>query len=175
MSQFILTDSPSALPGSCFLCGSSNREFFIDLGRSVEFHGAVYICVDECLREIVSLTGFITPDKAFDLQRENSTFKTQVQTLSQEVTGLKAIVDGYRQLNFDDFLSDSLTDDSGDGSSSPEASKGSTAHSDVVAESERGTVPDSSTGEDGAVESSNDETMGDVRSGPAFSSTLPEL
>lgn len=61
--RYQITASPAALPGSCFICNSSGREFFIDLQMQFEFHGAVYIC-NVCVEELARMMGMISSAQA---------------------------------------------------------------------------------------------------------------
>lgn len=58
-----IVNSPTSLPGICFICRSPNRETFIDTGISLDFEGAVYICC-ECVRQFAQSYGYTTPDQS---------------------------------------------------------------------------------------------------------------
>lgn len=105
MGKYALLDSPQAAPGSCKYCGSSSRQLFIDTGTHEEFHGRVYICVDECLREMVQLTGFITPEQSIILNQRLNEALTIIEQREKTIRGMEQIINGY-QLSFDDFLTD---------------------------------------------------------------------
>lgn len=94
MNRFNLTDSPAALPGCCFICRSENRELYIDVNLSVDFednypvYGAVYLC-DECIREMVNHFGFITPDRAMQIQAENVELQRTLDGTLEKIEALK--------------------------------------------------------------------------------------
>lgn len=119
---FKLTDSPQALPGSCRFCGSSSRKFFIDTELYEDFHGRIYICVDECLREMVQLTGFITPEQAATNQARLREALELLERRDKTIQGMEQIINGY-QLSFDDFLVDDPRADAPDVEPAPEPEK----------------------------------------------------
>lgn len=92
-----LTTAPEALPGSCFKCGAANREFFIDLGMSFEFHGAVYIC-SECVIEMSALSGFVSREEISQLVIEKEKLGTENFVLQKRIDGQGKIIDGLRTL-----------------------------------------------------------------------------
>lgn len=160
MAKFNLTDTPHALPGCCFLCRSSDRELYIDVNLSVEpedmypEYGAVYICVDECLREIVGLTGFITPDQAQAIARQNRELTETVDALvtsAVAVEEVKGIVDGFLTAYGDLLAANSIVTDSN-------VSEDSEPSVEEPSESDGG--PEES--EQGPSEQSNDEGVVDV-------------
>lgn len=93
---------PAALPGSCYICGSADREYYIDTKLSVEFHGAMYFC-NLCIGEMATLVGFMAPEiaesirqRTFQLEKESETLKNQVNGLEQAVNGFFAAGFGSR-------------------------------------------------------------------------------
>lgn len=100
-----LTYSPSALPGSCYFCGSGNREFYIDTNLSVEFHGAMYIC-NLCGNELALLMRYISHDEYKELKRQNESAHELVYQLRVKLDAaeeaLRGLVNaGYRYDNGD--------------------------------------------------------------------------
>lgn len=89
-----LTDSPEALPGSCFICGNASRDSYIDTGISIEFHGAIYLC-NTCLEEAAQLLGFIVPREAARLRLENDDYRTEIYNLKRQLDGLEMAVNGF--------------------------------------------------------------------------------
>lgn len=89
----ILTSSPQALPGSCYFCGSSNRESFVDTQISIDFHGALYIC-DICTRGMGAMVGMLSAEDAEKIYRKLAELETETYNLKKERDGLKAAVDG---------------------------------------------------------------------------------
>lgn len=92
-----LMPEPMALPGCCFKCraGSNNRDFFVDLEFSIDFHGAVYIC-NECIAEMAHAAGYILPEEARRLRFETNFYKEEVEELTTKVFGLEQAIDGLR-------------------------------------------------------------------------------
>lgn len=91
-----LTQSPEALPGSCFIaaCGSASRANYIDTGMSMEFHGAVYIC-DQCLAEMARLLGFSTQMDTFELRNRIDQLERQNYEYRRQLDGLEMVVNGF--------------------------------------------------------------------------------
>lgn len=92
-----LMPEPMALPGCCFKCraGSNNRDFFVDLEFSIDFHGAVYIC-NECIAEMAHAAGYTLPEEARKLKFEANFFKEEVEELTTKIFGLEQAIDGLR-------------------------------------------------------------------------------
>ena len=44
---------PSALPGKCGVCGSAERQKFIDTNLSFDYYGALYIC-NQCVQAMAT-------------------------------------------------------------------------------------------------------------------------
>lgn len=102
-----LTTGPEALPGSCFKCGSANRDFFIDLGMSFEFHGAVYIC-SECITEMASLSGFVSKEEISQIILDKEHLSEENFILVKRIDGQRKIIDGLRDLGDADRASSNL-------------------------------------------------------------------
>lgn len=80
---------PGALPGECFLCAgdSTTREWFIDTGRQMEFHGAVYIC-NECLLEMAAMVGCASQVETTALVEAHMLLEQKVFGLETELAGM---------------------------------------------------------------------------------------
>ncbi len=94
-----LTSAPEALPGACYLCGSGSRALYVDLGRDVEFHGAMYLCVDECLREIKNMFDWRTPEECELILEDNKRLHEANFQFLKRIAGLERLLDGYRALD----------------------------------------------------------------------------
>lgn len=70
-ARWTVVQFPAALPGDCLLCHGSpdNRDWFVDVGFSMDWYGAVYLCCD-CIIEITNIVGFLTPDQATQIKTE---------------------------------------------------------------------------------------------------------
>ena len=88
-----LVETPQALPGSCFFCGSASRESYVDTLKQVEFHGAMYIC-DLCLLDMARLVGLISPEETETLRKNNEKLKEVLFKRDQEIESLRRAVDG---------------------------------------------------------------------------------
>lgn len=89
-----LTESPQALPGSCMLCGSGNRKLYVDTGFSIEFHGAVYLCVDHCVNLMAGMAMFLSPQRYSELIEENEHLKDTLFQDQKKFDGLEKAFHG---------------------------------------------------------------------------------
>lgn len=85
MSSFNVVATPTALPGQCRVCGSANKEWYLDTGYSEEFVGAIYYC-NECIAHIARVCGYLTPEDAEKL-------KARTQEAEHEVYQLRKLLD----------------------------------------------------------------------------------
>lgn len=61
LSRFqIVEGNPPHLPHKCATCGSINGTF-IDFQLDLEFYGTVYLCLDNCIRQIANELGYRSP------------------------------------------------------------------------------------------------------------------
>lgn len=91
--KFRITVAPEALPGCCYLCRGTSREFFIDTDMHIEFHGAVYFC-SECIREIAQSVGYEVPERVKQLKERLSELESINVNLLIERDGLEKAIDG---------------------------------------------------------------------------------
>lgn len=94
MGRYYITDSPQALPGSCFHCGSGSRESYIDCGMSVEFVGAIYLCC-ECVAEMARMYGYMTPEEVKTMVNQVERLKTDVYEYKRQLDGMEMVVNGF--------------------------------------------------------------------------------
>jgi hypothetical protein len=57
VGRFQLLPAPLMLPGVCACCGAGNKPV-IDFGLQLEWHGAVYLCID-CITEAGTVVGLV--------------------------------------------------------------------------------------------------------------------
>lgn len=157
----ILTHSPSALPGSCYLCGSASREAYVDTNRQVEFHGAMYLC-NLCIAEMSQLLGFTTPDQAEGLRQELETTRVDLFNAQREAAGLWKAVDGLRNAG---VCPDPVAHVHPDSVARMVVPSEASAKSDNSAERDAGSgTVDMGHGTGAAHESVHDENVGELRS-----------
>lgn len=163
--MFSLVDVPTALPGSCYLCGSGTKQPFIDWGVSIDFHGALYTC-RECTESVANLLGMASKEHYTSvlghnarLNAENLELTIKNRALQQVVTSMQLAGFNEPIPNSDDQLSLPIAD--------PEP--------DLLADDQE---PDSSArattefldfGTGTSDESRNDEGMDELRSTPSKS------
>jgi hypothetical protein len=58
VSRVQILPVPVAEPGVCALCGSGNKPV-IDFGKQLDWYGAVYFCVADCMRELAESMGYV--------------------------------------------------------------------------------------------------------------------
>jgi hypothetical protein len=92
--SYVVVESPTAAPGSCKKCGGSSKEWFIDMGHSEEFHGAVYYC-NECMDDIARACGYLPSQdreaieaKIENLLAETFDWKTRYEALENSLDSL---------------------------------------------------------------------------------------
>lgn len=101
MARFRRTTAPEALPGCCFICRGTSREFFIDIDVDIQyperspFDGAAYLC-SECLRELAQMAGYKVPEQVDQDKELINTLETLNFQLLTRVDGLEKAVDGLR-------------------------------------------------------------------------------
>lgn len=102
-----LVDTPTALPGSCKICGTGDpgRGPFLDTLTSEEYHGAVYYC-RECCLEIARLFGCLPPNECQILKDTNETLQERVANQVKTIDGLERAIDGLRSAGYSNGLSD---------------------------------------------------------------------
>lgn len=96
--MFKLTDTPSAIPGSCYFCGSASRNSYVDTGSSVEFHGAMYICVT-CVLEMARLFDLASVEEVKALRVDNECYLQLVEEQNNRLKAAEEVINGYRNLN----------------------------------------------------------------------------
>lgn len=152
----------TALPGECFFCGSSDRKFYLETGIDVEFVGALYICLDECVREFANVAGFLSAQQSKSLRETNVTLSLRVEEQTRKIVALERVVDELRNANSIIVSSDDITVDSDGSDSANEADV--SGQPDGTQEELRKGPSELSTGEGETPESSNDEGVGELRS-----------
>lgn len=104
--MFQVVETPIALPGSCYFCGSGDKSPYIDWGVSIDFHGALYTCF-ECTGAVASLLGWVprevharvieTSDELIarnlDLEIENRELHQAIEHLSKAGFVIESIPD----------------------------------------------------------------------------------
>lgn len=91
---FSLILTPQALPGKCGGCGKAKWEQgFIDTGLQFDFYGALIFC-GECVLDMASKFGFITPEAADHLRSQIEALQTETVTQREALLGLEDAVDG---------------------------------------------------------------------------------
>lgn len=96
MGKISVTSSPSALPGSCFNCGSGNREWYVDFDLFLDFHGRLYLC-NLCVIECSGHAGYVEPDEKVHLleqrlmsaMREKAELREKLDNVSRIVSGIE--------------------------------------------------------------------------------------
>ena len=102
--MFSLVDTPTALPGSCYLCGSGEKAPFIDWGVSIEFYGALYTC-SECTASVASLLGMVTREKQASLIQHLDQLNAENVDLQMKNYALKQALEAMRIVGVDEPVS----------------------------------------------------------------------
>lgn len=92
--QFVLMQSPGALPGKCGGCGKATEpRGFIDTGFDADFYGVLYYCY-ECVLDMASKFGFVTPEVVEELKRRIGELEVETTNQRAAILGLEDTVDG---------------------------------------------------------------------------------
>jgi len=97
--MFQVVESPIALPGQCFLCGSGDKSPYIDWGVSIEFHGALYTCF-ECTGAVASLLGWVSRDQHDKLLEYNDLLESNNLDLTIRNRELTQSIEHLRNAGF---------------------------------------------------------------------------
>jgi hypothetical protein len=102
---------PSALPGCCFICNSTNRDSFIDTKMSLDVDGptfpgplgAVYIC-NMCVNEFAVMYGYLSKDQYRDLRKSHEELESinfeAIKRIGALEESLSAMVSaGYKRID----------------------------------------------------------------------------
>lgn len=85
LGRFVVTNRPTASPGSCVVCGyTGDQRQYLDFRLDFEFYGSVYLCSD-CMVDAGNCLGFATPEK-FDAAL--ATIKEQNEIIEELRTAL---------------------------------------------------------------------------------------
>lgn len=109
LSRFqIVEGNPPHLPHKCSVCGSISGTF-IDFGLDLEFYGTVYLCLDNCIRQLANELGYRSPSQhklALDAVEEQ---RSRANGLEDKVKDLEDVVGVLRRL--DNYLPGAVNDD----------------------------------------------------------------
>jgi hypothetical protein len=148
-----ITYSPGALPGSCYFCGNGSREYYVDTGLSVEFHGAMYIC-NICATDIAHLIKFISPDEFKSIRQG----KEELESINYElIKRVGVLEESLRELANAGYGTNSGGDVIRYGGALLETSEQSDKTISIGAD-------ELGEGEGASSESSDDENLGELRS-----------
>ena len=106
--MFSLVDTPMALPGSCYLCGSGDKSPYIDWGVSVEFYGALYTC-SECTASVASLLGMVSREQHATLIQQLDQLSAENSDLQKKNFALKQVIESLNIVGVDEPVP--VTDD----------------------------------------------------------------
>lgn len=91
LSKYQIVEGPlQQLPNRCAGCGSYDAKRYLDWGLSIEFFGTVYICLDNCLTELVNQFGYHSPEQFDLLQKGHNDLLIDCTKLSEENKELKS-------------------------------------------------------------------------------------
>lgn len=88
-----IVETPTVLPGCCRVCGGASKPWYLDLGTSEEFYGAVYYC-NECLAEMARLAGYMTPEDRQKQEARIEELTTANFELQIKLEGMVKALDG---------------------------------------------------------------------------------
>lgn len=117
LSRFqIVEGNPPHLPNKCAVCGSINGTF-IDFGLDLEFYGTVYLCLDNCIKQLSLELGFFSPsqhktvqESEARLRKENNDLRDRLEVVENGMAALRRI-DSYRDNDRNDTGNSRVADD----------------------------------------------------------------
>lgn len=95
MSNFPITNTPSASPARCALCGYADKErSYVDFAGKLDFewYGSLQLCED-CVGAVANDFGFLQPDQARNLELRVQEAESELITLRAAVLQLEALGD----------------------------------------------------------------------------------
>ena len=94
----LLSEYPSAAPGSvCYRCGS-DRKPVVDTGVSIDMEGGLYLCY-ACVAEMAALLGMIHGAKAEELRQNNRHLGQKNKALQETNLMLREAFSKQRELD----------------------------------------------------------------------------
>jgi hypothetical protein len=95
VSKLTIEFAPISTPGVCGSCGiSESKDGFVNTGLDFEFWGTLIFCRN-CVSEMASIYGLISPEVAEDYQLEKDLLIKEVEVLREALTSSKGIIDGF--------------------------------------------------------------------------------
>lgn len=88
--EFTKTTTLMAAPAQCRLCGSASKPWYLDLGYSEEFYGAIVYCSD-CIGHMATVCGFTTP-------AEKVLYEQAIEERDKKLYEQRLALDGYREI-----------------------------------------------------------------------------
>ena len=172
LSRFQITHgSPVLPPGKCSVCGTTSGSF-IDFGLELDFYGVVYICIDNCFRELAKLLEYYHPDEVVSIKEQYNEIVQQNAKLIAYNKELNDVVDSFSRLRSNDFDTDSdqLALDLNK-SEKPEFQSRVDESSDEIISDEPGEEPE---GEDGSSEQDDESRSSSIHSDDSIDTILTE-
>lgn len=71
-------------PGTCMLCGSGNKEWYLDLGVFFDWEGQMYLC-QECIYQCAEAVGCLIPAEVQHLQESSENLASQLLEANEEL------------------------------------------------------------------------------------------
>lgn len=90
-SRITVQENPTALPGSCGLCGAADKEYYVDFKLDFEFYGVLYFC-DECVAETARVCGFAKPEEVAAVLEKVSETTAENLYLKQKLRAAEAYI-----------------------------------------------------------------------------------
>lgn len=97
--------TPQALPGSCFMCGSGKRDWYVDTEQSFEFYGAAIIC-NVCIEALSHIAEWISPDTYKEMSRALEEAEHDVFEYTKRNQALENAIDGLKKAGYS-YIDDS--------------------------------------------------------------------
>lgn len=92
-----VVDAPPAAPGKCVICGTTSGPM-IDIGMDMEFYGAIYFCVENCMVELANSFDYHSPRQWKMMMNQIEAQRDEINQLRDQNEQLRSAVDSLTPL-----------------------------------------------------------------------------
>ena len=85
-------------PACCAICGSGNRDVYVDLSLYYDYEGQVYICLEFCMQQIADTLGFLNLQEATFLRDMSNNLVVRNEELESELQNAQLRLKRYDDL-----------------------------------------------------------------------------
>lgn len=102
LSRFRIVNSNQMIaPGKCAVCGAFSHGTFIDFGFELDYYGVVYICIENCFKELANLQDYYSPAQHKMAMAELEAKRFELNEALDKIEILERIVNDLRNIGYD--------------------------------------------------------------------------